>query len=118
VSVTFEDQEGDGTVVTIASLTMPSAGWMVLLTDEGGMPGGRIGLSPRFPAGTSTDFEFRLDDPLTEDAVLWIQVRIDFDENGQLTEDDPQGLDEAGNPLRASADFTFVEEEEDTGDGG
>jgi hypothetical protein len=120
VAVAFEDQEGDGTAITVASLTLPSAGWMVLLLDEGGVPGARLGLSPRFPAGTSTDHVFVLDEPLAEDAVLWIQVRIDFDEDGQLTEDDPQGLDEAGNPVRVSAEYTFVEEEEeeDSGDGG
>jgi len=119
-AVTFDDQEGDGTVITVASLTLPSAGWMVLLADDGGSPGERVGLSPRFPAGTSTDYQFVLDEPLAEDAVLWIQVRIDFDDDGRLTEADPQGLDEAGNPIRLSAEYTFVEEdeEEDGGDGG
>jgi hypothetical protein len=121
VSVTFDNQEGDGTTVTVGSLTLPSPGWMVLLVDEGGAPGTRIGLSPRFPAGTSTDYQFVLDEPLTEDVVLWIQVRIDFDEDGRLTDADPQGLTESGSPLRVPAEYTYVEpddEEEDTGDGG
>lgn len=119
VNVTFEGQEGDGTSITVGSLTLPSAGWLVLLRDEGGAPGERIGLSPRFPAGTSTDYRFVLDEPLTEDAVVWIQVRIDFDEDGQLTEVDPPGLTESGGPVRVPAEFIYVEpDEEDTDDGG
>jgi len=107
-----EDQEGDGTTVLVASVTLPSPGFLEVRADEGGSPGPRLARSDLLPAGTTTDVEVELADPLAADAVLWIRVRIDLDGDGDIGTDDPVALDAAGRRVLASLEYTFVEEED------
>jgi hypothetical protein len=104
-----EDQEGDGTVVTVASVTLPSAGFLELRVDLDGSPGRVLLVSDLLPAGTTTDVEFEFATALDADATLWVRVRIDFDGNGELDDGDPIALTDEGKRAQASFDFTFVE---------
>ncbi len=106
-----EDQEGDGTAVVVASVTLPSPGFVEVRADSGGSLGRRLAMSELLPAGTSTGLEIELPEALEADAVLWVRVRIDFDGDGDLGEEDPHALDAAGQSVRDSLAYTFVEED-------
>lgn len=107
-----EDQEGDGTEVTVASVALPSAGFLELRLDQGGAPGRVVLVSDLLPAGSSTGVDFAFDTALAADAVFWVRARIDFDGDGELDADDPIALTEEGQQAQASFQFTFVEEDE------
>lgn len=111
VALEVEDQEGDGTMLVVASVTLPSPGFIEVRADDGGTPGERLGRSDLLPAGTTTGLEIDLADTLAADAVLWVRVRIDLDGGEELDADDPVGLDAAGRRVAASLAYTFVEEE-------
>ena len=104
-----EDQEGDGTVVTVASVTLPSAGFLELRVDLDGSPGRVLLVSDLLPVGTTTDVEFEFATALDADATFWVRVRIDFDGNGELDDPDPIALTDEGKRAQASFEFTFVE---------
>ena len=104
-----EDQEGDGTVVTVASVTLPSAGFLELRVDLGGSPGRVLLVSDLLPAGTTADVEFEFATALDADATFWVRVRIDFDGNGALDDQDPIAMTDDAKRAQASFDFTFVE---------
>jgi len=110
--VEVEDQEGDGTVVTVASVTLPSAGFVELRADQDGSPGRVLLVSDPLPAGTSTGIDFEFDPALDADAVFWVRLRVDFDGDGELDDDDPIAMTEEGRRAQASFAFTFVEDED------
>ncbi|MEE9581789.1 MAG: hypothetical protein V3W36_02515 [Acidimicrobiia bacterium] len=109
-SITVEDQEGDGTVISILQVVLPSSGFIELLTENNGQPGTRIHLSGSQVAGTHDEISIELDEVLEGEAedeiVLWIRMIIDFDEDGAATAEDPFGLVELGGST-AQASFTF-----------
>jgi hypothetical protein len=111
------DQEGEGAAVVVAAVTLPAAGVVEVRADSDGSPGRLLGLSDLLPRGTTTDIEIELDRPLVADARLWIRVRIDFDEDGTLSEGDPFGLTESGERAATSLDYTLPEEEDEEDDG-
>lgn len=119
-SVSIEDQEGDGTVVTVAEAALPAPGFVLLFADEVGSPGEELAGSDWINQASVTDLTFELDEPLTGDTTLWAAVWIDFDEDRRLGGADLRALDEDRKEVEASADYTFVEpdEEEEEGDGG
>jgi len=106
-----EDQEGDGTTVLVASVTLPSPGFLEVRADDAGSPGPRLARSDLLPTGTTTDVEIELTEPLAADALLWVRVRIDVDGDGDIGTDDSVALDTAGRRVLASFDYTFVEDE-------
>jgi len=110
------DQEGEGTVVTVATVTLPAAGFLEVRADEDGEPGRLLGRSDLLPRGTATDVEITLDAALEADAGLWVRVRIDFDGDGTLSQGDPFALTESGDRAERSLDYTLPEEEEDEAD--
>lgn len=112
VVLEVEDQEGDGTVVTVASVTLPAAGFLELRIDQAGSPGRVLLVSDLLPAGTSTGVDFDFETALDADAVFWVRVRIDFDGNGELDEEDPIGLTDEDRRAQDSFAFTFVEPDE------
>lgn len=116
------DQEGDGTVVTISEVTLPSPGFVLLFAGAVGEPGDEIARSDWLNEGTIADLELTLDEPLTEDTTLWVALWVDFDEDEVLDGDDRRARDEQGAAVEVSAEYTFVEpddeEDEDDGDGG
>lgn len=48
-SVTFEDQDSDGTSVVVASVTLPADGFVAVHADNAGSPGAVIGHSDLLP---------------------------------------------------------------------
>jgi len=84
-SVTVEDQMSDGTAIVIASVDLPSAGFVAVHADNGGSPGPVIGRSDLLPAGTSDDVTVTLDEGLAESGVVWPMVHIDMDGDGEYT---------------------------------
>jgi hypothetical protein len=111
-SIVAVDQEGDGTVVTLAELVLPAAGFVELLLDAGGTPGERLILTGSRGAGFYEEISIELEDPLSEDTVLWVRTIIDFDENGEATSEDPFGLVEPDGAV-AQAQFTYTIPEDD-----
>jgi S-layer glycoprotein len=101
-SLAADPQDTDGTTIVIASVTLPSPGFIAIHGDAEGEPGPVVGHSDLLPAGDSTDVTVTLDEPLTESGTLWPMVHIDINENGEYeffppdeTIDTP-GMDDAG----------------------
>jgi hypothetical protein len=119
--VAVDDQEGDGTSIVVAAATFPSAGFLEVLADDGGVPGAQIARSEVITDTTVSDVELVLDAPLDADATLWVAVRVDFDEDRELSDADPTGLTEDGEPALGRFGYTFVDpdadDEDEDGDG-
>ena len=88
------DQESDGETIVIESVTLPSPGFVEVLSDADGAPGGRLVVSDLLPAGVTPDVEITLDPALTETTVLWVRLWIDFDQDLTLSAGDATVLDE------------------------
>jgi len=112
-SITALDQEGDGTVVTVAELVLPATGFVELLLDVGGTPGERLVLTGSRGEGSYEEISIELEEPLTEDTVLWVRTIIDFDEDGAATSEDSFGLVEFDGVV-AQAQFTYTIPEDDS----
>jgi len=80
-----EEQASDGTTVVIASVTLPSNGFVAIHADNAGSPGAVIGNSDLLQAGESTDVVITLDDALSASGVVWAMVHIDLDADGEYT---------------------------------
>lgn len=89
-----EDQSGDGTTVVVASVTLPSDGFIAVHADGGGSPGPVIGHSELLAAGESTEVEVVLDEPLTADATVFPMAHIDTNGNGTYDFDPPDVTDD------------------------
>lgn len=81
--VVFEDQESDGSEIVVASVTLPSPGFIAVHGNDGGAPGPVVGHSDLLPAGTSTDVTVTLDTPLESTDLLFPMAHIDVNENGE-----------------------------------
>jgi len=81
--VVFEAQSSDGSSIVVASVTLPSPGFVAVHGDGGGSPGPVIGHSGLLPEGTSTDVEITLDQPLDATALVFPMAHIDVDGNGE-----------------------------------
>jgi len=80
--IAAEDQSSDGTTITVASVTLPSPGFIAVHGNSDGQPGPVIGNSDLLPAGTSTDVVVTLDLPLTATDMVFPMVHIDMNSNG------------------------------------
>ncbi|MCB9011220.1 MAG: hypothetical protein H6531_05255 [Actinobacteria bacterium] len=80
-SIAADDQAGDGRSVTVARLTLPAPGFIVIHADGGGAPGPVIGHSDLLPAGDSNDVEVALDTPITSSATVWPMAHVDVNVN-------------------------------------
>ncbi len=75
--ISVADQSGDGTSVTVDSVTIEGAdGFVVIHLDEDGGPGPVIG-HVAVSEGTSTDLQVPLDEALTSDATVWPMLHVD-----------------------------------------
>ncbi len=81
-SVRADDQTGDGTTVTVASVTLPADGFVVIHADNDGAPGPVIGHSALLGAGDNTDVVVTLDTPLDADTTVFPMAHIDANANG------------------------------------
>ncbi|MCL1600015.1 MAG: hypothetical protein M3112_00590 [Actinomycetia bacterium] len=84
-SVSVEDQMSDGTTIVVASVELPSAGFIAVHADNGGSPGAVIGHSDLLPAGTSEDVTVVLDTPIEGTSIVWPMAHIDIDGDGVYT---------------------------------
>lgn len=80
--IVFEAQESDGTSIVVASVTLPSPGFIAVHANADGSPGPIIGHSELLPEGTSTDVAVELDTPLESTDLLFPMAHIDMDGNG------------------------------------
>ena len=108
VEIDASDQEGEGAIVVVDSVSLPAGGFIEILSDVDGAPGEVLATSGLLQAGVLNDLEIELDEALTEDATLWIRIRIDFEEDGDVDPDDPIGKDEAGEPVEVEIVYTVV----------
>lgn len=81
-SIAAEDQQGDGSSVTVASVTLPTAGFVVIHDGAEGSPGPVIGHSALLPEGDSTDVVVPLDEPLAESGMVFPMAHVDADDDG------------------------------------
>ncbi len=80
--ITFEAQDSDGTTITVASVTLPSPGFVAVHANLDGGPGPVIGNSDLLPAGTSADVVVTLDEPLAATDMVFPMIHIDGNSNG------------------------------------
>jgi hypothetical protein len=110
--IVFEDQTSDGTTIVVASVTLPSPGFIAVHGNADGGPGPVIGHSELLSSGTSTDVMVTLDEPLTETDLAFPMVHIDFDEDGEYdffppdVTDDVPGMTEGGDVAVVGAEVT------------
>ncbi len=81
--VVFEAQDSDGTTITVASITLPSPGYIAVHGNLDGGPGPVIGHSDLLPAGTSTNVVVTLDEPLGATDMVFPMAHIDVNGNGE-----------------------------------
>jgi hypothetical protein len=83
--VRIDDQSGDGTTVTVRSVTMSEGGFVVIheVTEVGGA-GQAIGASEFLSAGETTDIEVTLDEPLSSSQQVIAMPHLDTNGNQQL----------------------------------
>lgn len=113
--VSAEDQEGDGTSVTVSG-TLPAPGFLVLRADADGEPGEILDVSGLLPADTTSEVEFTFDPPLPDGTVLWARIQIDLDGNGEFDRTEPNGRTEGG--ARAETSFLVTVAPADEGAAG
>ncbi len=113
--VVFEAQTSDGTSIVIASVTIPSPGYIAVHGNAEGSPGAVVGHSDLLPAGTSTDVVVTLDQPLAASDLLFPMAHIDLDGDGEYLfapPDDAVDLpatDAEGNVAVVGAEVTIEE---------
>jgi len=83
--VVFDGQSSDGSSIVVASVTLPSAGFIAVHSNSDGGPGPVIGSSALLAAGTSTDVVVVLDTPLTDTGLVFPMAHIDIDGDGEYT---------------------------------
>lgn len=105
-SITFADQESNGSMITVGSVDLPAAGFIAVHSDGGGSPGPVIGVSDLLPAGTSTDVMVMLDTPIDADTTLFPMVHIDTNGNGAYEFGAVEGVDGPG--LTADGEVAVV----------
>ena len=112
VQLTASDQETEGADV-VATVVVRAPAFLVLRSDDGGVPGEILVVSSLLDLGT-TDVTLTLDPPLEADTTFWLTVYIDFDGNGTFDDTDPVGIGGDGDPAETSILVTIpVPEEED-----
>lgn len=115
VHLTVEDQESEG-VEVIATVTIPAPSFLVIRSDDGGVPGEVLVVSGLLEIGTTSGITLTLDPPLDADTTLWFTVYIDLDGNGEFDGVEPIGILEGGDLAETSILVTLpVPEEEETG---
>ncbi len=82
-TITANDQSGDGTTVTVASVSLPTDGFVVVHADGGGSPGPILGWSDLLPAGDNIDVVVDLQESLTERAIVYPMAHVDANGNGE-----------------------------------
>jgi hypothetical protein len=72
-TVTFDDQESDGSNVTVAATSLPDGGYVAIHDAtllQGNVVGSVVGVSTYLPAGESENVSVTLDEPINESQTL------------------------------------------------
>lgn len=92
-ALTAEDQESDGTTITVASAEIDGApGWIAVHSDVDGKPGPVLGQA-LLEEGPSSDVEITLDKPLKADAAVWPMIHVDDSKLGAYEFPGVEGAD-------------------------
>ncbi|MBP1632490.1 MAG: uncharacterized protein H6Q11_778, partial [Acidobacteria bacterium] len=91
-ALVFEDQLIDGSAVAVGSVTLPSAGFVVLQADTSGAPGQVVGVSDVIGRGTIADLVVPLFLPLDAGAVLHATLHVDMDRDGRFLYEPPDAF--------------------------
>ncbi|CQR53731.1 DUF7282 domain-containing protein [Haloferax massiliensis] len=107
----FDDQESDGSNVTVASANLSDGGYIAILDENGSVVGATDYLEP----GEQENVTVPLLEPLNESATLTAQAHLDTNDNQTLdfltsngTEDGPYTMN--GTPVTDDAEVTISEE--------
>ncbi|QOS12444.1 putative secreted glycoprotein [Haloferax gibbonsii] len=110
-SLQFDDQESDGSSVTVASANLSDGGYIAILDENGSVVGATDYLEP----GEQENVSVPLLESLNESATLTAQAHLDTNDNQTLdfltsngTEDGPYTVN--GTPVTDDADVTVGEE--------
>ncbi|WP_083864298.1 DUF7282 domain-containing protein [Haloferax prahovense] len=110
-SLQFDDQESDGSSVTVASANLSEGGYIAVIDENGSVVGATDYLEP----GEQENVSVPLLEPLNESATLTAQAHLDTNDNQTLdfltsngTEDGPYTVN--GTPVTDDADVTVGEE--------
>jgi len=116
VRLTVEDQESEG-IEVVATVTVPAPSFLVVRSDDDGLPGEVLVVSGLIEIGTTSGITLTLDPPLDVDTTLWFTVFVDLDGNGEFDQVEPIGILEGGGPAETSILVTLpVPEEEEEAD--
>jgi hypothetical protein len=88
----LETQRVEGSSLTVASVTMPDSGWVVVRVDQGGGPGELIGISEILRKGVIARVPIPFTLPLTEDTTVHASIHVDIDRDGVFTYEPPDSL--------------------------
>lgn len=81
-AITASDQSGDGTTVSVASVSLPTDGFVVVHADGGGSPGPILGWSDLLQVGDDTDVVVELQETLAESVIVYPMAHVDANGNG------------------------------------
>jgi hypothetical protein len=76
-------QTGDGSSVVVASVNLPTEGYIVIHADNEGAPGPILGWSDLLPAGESIEVVVALTTPIAESAAVFPMAHVDANGNGE-----------------------------------
>jgi hypothetical protein len=120
-SVTFDDQDSDGTTVTVSSVNLSDGGFVVVHDGtllEGETVGSVVGASEYLSPGTHEQVSVTLDEPISEDMTLIAMPHQDTNDNQAYdfvtsngTDDGPY-TDDAGQAVTDPAQITVTDGEE------
>lgn len=100
------DQESEGAEVTLTSITLPSAGFIVVLSDIDGASGETLATGDLLERGTHRDIVLALEPPVEIPGTVWIELHIDLNGDGVLGPEDVIARFEGGEPARLAVALT------------
>ena len=86
-SVSVSDQQTSGETVTVSSVTIDRAGWLVIhpVGDRGGPAAGTALGATQLQPGTSSNVTVQLDQPLSESQTLYAMLHYDIPDDGKFS---------------------------------
>ncbi|WP_238709520.1 DUF7282 domain-containing protein [Natronorubrum halophilum] len=105
-SVSVTDQSGDGDTLTVDELDLSDGGFVSVHTDS--ETGPTIGSSSYLDAGTHSDVEVSLDEPVDEDTTLYVLVHRDTNGNEEFDFPSSDGAyEDAGTSVSGDVEYTL-----------
>ncbi len=115
-SVDVSDQSGDGETLTVDEVELSDGGFVSVHT--GSELGPTIGSSSYLDAGTSSDVEVPIDEPVSEDVTLYVLIHRDTNGNEEFDFPSADGAyEDDGTPVADSLEYTYDGTADDGGKG-